>query len=299
MNSSQLTRVISRSLAKQLHKISKVSGVPIQQRKAPSKGELKRKTHLPLEVLFALVPLESPSRTRLGKALFDMIFPHMDIHRRYNMQEGKLGRTLANVLNVQVGRHPSGAWKEGEALNRWDDASFWAMDSSQFKNWSGSMGQVVQMLQTARKDDPVSSTPPASPSFHPRRAYPRALLVAFLQERKSMLTVTQVDYLLNKLASHSTWSSQHVRGASSLSSRRVVVSCFPRLAFLLLPYRSPSRVRSTLQHLYPHLHAQLPLTSRLQSPHPTSSSRHHPVPSSSPRHPRRDLASLLRPSEHL
>ena len=74
------------------------------------------------------------------------------------MKEGKLGKTLARVLNVEVGHHPNGGWMEGEGLMRWDDASFWGEEGDERHSWDGCMGQVVGRLQKERSDDLVSSS---------------------------------------------------------------------------------------------------------------------------------------------
>jgi hypothetical protein len=75
------------------------------------------------------------------------------------MKEGKLGRTLARVLKVEVGQDENGAWRDGEALRRWDDASFWGEEGEEGSHWDGSMGQVVARLQRDRADDLVSLGP--------------------------------------------------------------------------------------------------------------------------------------------
>lgn len=72
------------------------------------------------------------------------------------MKEGKLGRTLKDVLAVEFGQREDGGWKAGEPLRRWDDASFWETDGVTTKDWSGSMGEVVMGLIKERRDDLVS-----------------------------------------------------------------------------------------------------------------------------------------------
>lgn len=149
------------SVTHHLLQISKLEPVPILGRTGCKKDALRSRTLAHLDRLFALVPAESPSRTELGKILFGFLFPQLDVHRRYDMKEGRLGRTLARVLHLELGRDSRGAYLAGEALIRWDDASFWQDDGSHRHDWHGSMGDVIGRLQRDRSDNLVSSTRPA------------------------------------------------------------------------------------------------------------------------------------------
>lgn len=115
--------------------------------------------------------LKWPLRPKTGKIIFRLIFPELDVRRKYNLQETRLAKYLVHIFNVNTGRG-----QRGEALLRWNATTEDQHGIPVGKD--GCLGLEVHNIRLNMDTEPPSS-----------------------------IKLAQLDRLLDELAAHSPWSS--------------------------------------------------------------------------------------------
>ena len=207
---SSLTRLTAclrscSSVTSILQKIANLPALPVARRlsttRAPPTPPRTQVLAL-LKPLFDLDHFEPETRTRLRTALLNLLLPHLDAERRYDLKEHRLGAALARELGL-----------DADVLGRWDAGEAWGGQYAQ-REIPVCLGEVVGR-DWGRWCRSVSSVQPPTRLLNAVRRTDDSLLSSAQSRKGTSLTLLQVNDLLDELAAHSSWSSSYIRGASS------------------------------------------------------------------------------------
>jgi DNA ligase-4 len=160
-----------------------------------------------------------------GKRLFRLLFPHEGPRRRYGLKETRLGAELERVLGV-------------DGIKKWDELTF------EGEGGTGCLGKEVELIMKDRVRLPCSS----SSFLHA----PLGLTsVQMTSGRKSSMSLSQLDTLLDELAASSPFSQLSITPTDSRPQSRILNVLFRDSS--LSPYAAAVLTQIILRDLRPLL----------------------------------------------